>query len=529
MNRATRTLLAAIGLTFLSLNLAAVDEVSASGPRRAVLGIPRLSEGDLLLMRDGTRRTGIVSQATFLCYTAHGELAWPRKLLAGLDLTENRNGFCSVVTEAGDRITGFLAAPTFELQTATNGRAEQIGRGEVVKLLFQLQTSESASRPRDCLVYLRNGDFFTARWLEGSGRFTAIESGAGIDWSADAVDAVTFPDAASNQARVLLGAGKVVVAEPAARSFRFELAGGLPLEIAPARVDQLTRFDGSVLPADLLARIGAPVTGVAGSEPLSVLPPSGVVPAAGMSWIPPGGFAMGSPSDELDRDLDEGPPTQMVIPAGFWMGRHEVTQAEYVALMGQNPSQYQYEGEALHPVEKVSWHDAMDYCRRLTERERQAGNIAEDHVYRLPTEAEWEYACRAGTTSRFSFGDDPGYAAVRDHVWYSRNSDSTTHPVGTKRPNARGLHDMHGNVLEWCLDAWRGTLPGGAQTNLVVLPEGTLRAVRGGSWLYDARYARSANRDSYGALVRCSDLGFRVVLAPVAGSPAGDAPGAIQR
>jgi formylglycine-generating enzyme required for sulfatase activity len=232
-----------------------------------------------------------------------------------------------------------------------------------------------------------------------------------------------------------------------------------------------------------------------------------------MVWIPAGEFTMGSPPEERDRDLDEGPLTRVTLSVGFWIGRHEATQTEYQTLMGQNPSQYQFEGETLHPVERVSWLDAMDYCRRLTERERAAGNLPEEYAYRLPTEAEWEYACRAGTSTRFSFGDDDGYAFARDHVWFSRNSDSTTHPVGTKKPNPWGLHDLHGNVLEWCLDAWRSALPGGTVTNLVVAPEGTLRVVRGGSWLYDARYARSANRDSYGSMVRCSDLGFRVVLA----------------
>jgi formylglycine-generating enzyme required for sulfatase activity len=234
-----------------------------------------------------------------------------------------------------------------------------------------------------------------------------------------------------------------------------------------------------------------------------------------MIWLPPGEFALGSPPNEKDRDLDEGPRTRVTIAQGFWIGRHEVTQGEFLALMARNPSQYS--GDASLPVEKVSWHEAMDFCQTLTQRELAAGHLTPDWTYRLPTEAEWEYACRAGTSTRFSHGDDENYAGLREVAWFSQNADSATHPVETRRPNPWGLHDMHGNVLEWCLDEWCGTFPGGAITNTPVSPAGTLRVARGGSWLYDARHARSANRDSYGVLLRCSDLGFRVVLASHAG------------
>jgi formylglycine-generating enzyme required for sulfatase activity len=204
---------------------------------------------------------------------------------------------------------------------------------------------------------------------------------------------------------------------------------------------------------------------------------------------------------------------------GFWVGRNEVTQAEYVAVRGDNPSRYL--GEARHPVERVNWQEAMDYCSDLTVRERAAGHLPDGYAYRLPTEAEWEYVCRAGTSTRFSHGDDPAFTLVREFAWINGNSDSTTHPVGTRKANPWGLHDLHGNVCEWCLDDWHGSHPGGTVTNTPVLPSGTLRIARGGSWLYEPRFARSANRDSYGMLNRCSDVGFRIVLA---GSPSNTAP-----
>jgi eukaryotic-like serine/threonine-protein kinase len=172
-----------------------------------------------------------------------------------------------------------------------------------------------------------------------------------------------------------------------------------------------------------------------------------------MVWIPPGTFLIGSPEDEVDRSENEGPQTQVTLTQGFWMGKHEVTQGEYLAVVGSNPSYFNgvqgetdYGTDLNRPVESVSWDDAVAYCAALTARERAAGRAPMSYAYRLPTEAEWEYACRAGTTTRFSYGDDPGYTHLRDYAWYEGNSERQTHPVGQKLPNPWGLYDMHGNV-----------------------------------------------------------------------------------
>ena len=230
-----------------------------------------------------------------------------------------------------------------------------------------------------------------------------------------------------------------------------------------------------------------------------------------MVFIPPGTFTMGSPANEVDRYNQEGPQTAVMISRGSWLGKHEVTQGEYLALMGSNPSYFT--GNNNRPVETVTWNDATNYCAALTQRERAAGRIATNSVYRLPTEAEWEYACRAGTTTRFSYGDDPGYANLNLYAWYWDTSGSTTHPVGQKLPNPWGLYDMYGNVDEWCQD-WRGTYPGGVAIDPQGPVSGASRMIRGGDWDYSTGYCRLASRYNLYPDGSSTIIGFRVLLAP---------------
>ena len=234
-----------------------------------------------------------------------------------------------------------------------------------------------------------------------------------------------------------------------------------------------------------------------------------------MVFIRAGKFLMGSPKNEADRYPDEAPQTEVTISQGFWMAKYEVTQAEYLALMGTNPSHFT--GDTIRPVDSVSWSDATNYCERLTQRERAAGRLPASLAYRLPTEAEWEYACRAGTTTRFHYGDDPDYTNLTHYAWYRQNAGFTTHPVGQKRPNPWGLYDMLGNVWEWCQD-WYGAYPG----ETAVDPSGPVqpgmnkqRAMRGGDYFNPPQHCRSALR-GYDFIPKHDwppDFGFRVVLA----------------
>jgi formylglycine-generating enzyme required for sulfatase activity len=249
-------------------------------------------------------------------------------------------------------------------------------------------------------------------------------------------------------------------------------------------------------------------------------------------FIPPGTFRMGCPSNEVDGWYIQPSQTSVIISRGFWMGKYEVTQGEYLAVMGSNPSRFNgnrtsdgqenYGTELSRPVEAVSWNDAANYCSRLTQRERAAGRIAINTIYRLPTEAEWEYACRAWTSTRFSYGDDPNYTNLTPYAWYDGNSSKMTHPVGLKLPNAWGLYDMHGNVWEWCQD-WFGGYSGGiaidpkgpATQPFGIPTPGWPRVIRGGGWFRPAGFCRSAARFFFDSDYWYDfEVGFRVVLAP---------------
>jgi formylglycine-generating enzyme required for sulfatase activity len=224
-----------------------------------------------------------------------------------------------------------------------------------------------------------------------------------------------------------------------------------------------------------------------------------------LAWIPAGSFQMGSPDSAWGRDKDEG-PVHTVELDGFWMGKYEVTQEQYEAVMGKNPSYFK---GAKNPVEQVSWNNAADFCRKASQETGEG--------FRLPTEAEWEYACRAGSTTHFCFGDsDDG---LGDYAWYAHNSGSQTHPVGEKKPNALGLYDMHGNVSEWCGDWYADKYSAGIAKNPQGPSSGEYRVARGGSWFNLPQLCRSAIRLRHGPTYRNYNNGFRVVVS-AAGSPA---------
>ena len=211
-------------------------------------------------------------------------------------------------------------------------------------------------------------------------------------------------------------------------------------------------------------------------------------------WVPAGGFDMGSNNE----GPWESPVHWVTLSLGFWMGKYEVTQAQWEAVMGNNPSYWR--GDPQRPVEQVSWYDIQRFITALNSQHP-------GHSFRLPTEAEWEYACRAGTRTRYCFGNNASDLGA--YAWYSENSGSCPHPVGQKRPNAWGLHDMHGNVWESVQD-WFGAHPWLTQTDPVGPSSGTTRIRRGGGWYFEAGQCTSAKRLLHFMGFANNSLGFRL-------------------
>jgi len=263
-------------------------------------------------------------------------------------------------------------------------------------------------------------------------------------------------------------------------------------------------------------------------------------------WIEPGTFTMGSPKRWRilfpnwkphiwsERPVPgTGPTTKVTISKGFWMEAFEVTQKDSMEITEKSdPSSFtrQYKlsyfqnypfpipsfitNGTRFPVENISWNDATNYCGRLTAREQSLGNIPVDYSYRLPTEAEWEYACRAGTTTRYSYGDNPD--DLRLYGWVnSTNRRMQTYAVGHKQSNPWGLYDLYGNVNEWCSDWDEGSLPGGESVDPAGPVSGTSRVIKGGSSFSYPLQCSTAGRSALAPNTVSPMTGFRIVLAPV--------------
>ena len=284
-----------------------------------------------------------------------------------------------------------------------------------------------------------------------------------------------------------------------AAAVRYLQAGGREAEHYTAALDLINRGGSLAAPA---------VAGNAAASRVGPVAPAGtprvtvVQPRAGGSrefdgmefvWVPSGEFLMGSTSSEANDN--EHPLTRVRISRGFWLGKHEVTQDQWQAVMGSNPSKFSGCGNC--PVEQVSWDDAQEFIGRLNQRSGEGR-------FRLPTEAEWEYAARAGTR-----GDR--YGNLDAIAWYSDNSGDRTHPVGRKAPNVWGLHDMLGNVSEWVEDYWYNGYPGESVTDPTGPGSGSFRVLRGCGWLFSARFCRASNRGNQSPGIRLNFLGFRLL------------------
>jgi formylglycine-generating enzyme required for sulfatase activity len=236
--------------------------------------------------------------------------------------------------------------------------------------------------------------------------------------------------------------------------------------------------------------------------------------AMDMLWVPSGTFTMGSPTTETGRQSDREDEHNVSLTKGFYLGKYEVTQAQYMAVIGTNPSEFNATGNGNRPVEKVNWTEAVAFCTQLTTQEQAAGRLPAGWAYVLPTESQWEYACRAGTTTAYSWGTTIA-SSNANYNWDGGANDGNdfkqTRDVGQYAANPWGFFDMHGNVWEWTADRYQAAYPTG---NPVVDPtgpaSGSYRVTRGGSWDYEGALLRSAKRSNATPGTRYNLLGFRV-------------------
>jgi formylglycine-generating enzyme required for sulfatase activity len=419
--------------------------------------------------------------------TPYAQINLPIQAIQSIELAQPPDQIDRITTFQKDRISGFILLNTLQLQPP-NGPQLTLHLANLTRIAFA-PTNTTTTPTNHQLVFLRNGDTLHAQITGGPYRITTPQTD--IQLTATNLASARFTPSYPTTAQILTFTGTTINGTWPPQDLSLQLDCSPTLSIHPAYI-------GSIEPP---------------LEPASTntQPPSGPGGDFDLVWIPPGNFTMGSPNEEPDRDLDEGPQTQVTLTHGFWISRCEITQTQYRSVMNINPSLFL--GDPRRPVERVSYRDATDFCQRLTLLHTQQALIPPQYAYRLPTEAEWEYACRANTQTRFSHGNDPLAHDLEDYAWFNANSDSSTQPVGSRQPNPWGLHDLHGNVLEWCLDGASSQLPGNSITNPITPPEGILRIARGGSWLHGARACRSANRDAYSESTRSSDLGFRIALA----------------
>jgi formylglycine-generating enzyme required for sulfatase activity len=443
--------------------------------------------------------------------TQYGTLSIPLRRCAGLSFEASRANADAVVTVNFNRFTGIVTDHVFRFRIASSGMEVPL-RKETIAFVLLKKTAEETdflkSRDKTDLFVMANGDVLSGQVAEQTVQVRTDYAKVPVPFSE--IKEVRMPTGSDMTAVITRTSGETMRGawETDELSLNLEIELSLPAiyrdkfaRIFPGRARELAPGQFGIQPAVPAEPEGMlPVPAVALDEKTIALD-LGKKATMKLVLIPAGKFLMGSPADEAGRDEDEGPLREVVISKPFYLGVHEVTQDQYEAVMGAKPSKFV---DAAKPVECVSWEDAVEFCRRLARKTNQA--VA------LPTEAQWEYACRAGSKARFSSGDDDRqfYTFAR----FGQGPDAGTAPVGSKKPNAWGLFDMHGNVWEWCSDWYAGSYVNAAPRDPTGPISGQGRVLRGGSWVNTIEGCRCATRNKSAPDARFNAIGFRIVVNP---------------
>ncbi len=484
---------------------------SAYPKMESAFDIPRSDTEDVIYFRSEDVLQGQLLSEKIGLVTLYGTLSIPLRRCAGLSFDAARTPADAVVTVNFNRVSGIITDHVFRFRIGSSGTVVPI-RKETVAYMVLRKTAEETDFLKDSekpdLFIMANGDLLTGKAAEQT-----------VDIRTDyGKVAVSFGEIKDVR---LLPEGDItaIIAKTTGNPIRGawetnELSLSLEMgQILPAVYkDQFARIlvgrARDLAPAQFGVRpVGAGETDARLPDKAALLDEPTLTLDLGkqakmkLALIPAGKFLMGSPGDEAGRDEDEGPQREVVISQPFYIGVHEVTQGQYEAILGANPSKFI---DAAKPVECVSWEDAVEFCRRVSRRTHQ--------FVALPTEAQWEYACRAGSKMRFGFGDDD--RQLSGFARYGQGAEAGTTAVGSKKPSAWGVYDMHGNVWEWCADWYASSYVNAATQDPVGPLSGQWRVLRGGSWVNTWEGCRCSARNKSTPDVRYNGLGFRVVVNP---------------
>jgi formylglycine-generating enzyme required for sulfatase activity len=475
----------------------------------AVFDITRSDKEDVVYFRNKDVLRGQVLNDGITVATQYGIFSVPLRRCAGVSFEGARTNTEAIVTVNFNRITGIVTDPTINFRIGSSGTEIPI-RKEKIRFVLLKKTPDETDFLKEYekadLFIMANGDVLSGETLE---RKVEIRTDYGkVPVAFSEMQVIQLQGGENVTAVITKTNGDTMRGTLETEEISLDLDIGLQVpaiykdKFAKVLVDQASKQ------AAVQFGIQQPVAGESdGVLPIEGVPPSektitldlGKKVIMKLVLIPAGKFLMGSPENEAGRDENEGPQREVTISKPFYIGIYEVTQEQYEAVIGSNPSEFK---GAAKPVENVSWDNAMEFCKRLSQKTGK--------TITLPTEGQWEYACRAGSKTRFSFGDDE--KQLDYYAWYTSNSSEATHPVGQKKPNAFGLYDMHGNASEWCSYWYAGSYVNGQEKNPTGPNSGTYRVFRGGGWDDYASGCRVAGRSSGTPGDSDINLGFRCVL-----------------
>jgi len=456
-----RRLTASFGC-FLLLAFGAAFAQDVDALLLSLFGEGRPSGADVMHLRNGEVMRGTVVSERFTLRTGEGTRTFQVRDCAGISFGLVGAGVDQVVTIGSERCAGSISDSAIRFCQETSGVEMGMAKQEVLYLLLRRDVGSVGRHVTRVLGTPGQGTVSTVL----TKRTRSVVRGT-MRADDDPLLKV-FPDQVKHQpVTVVVGQGATQVSVSA-------LGKGLTTVTSAVMV----------IP-----------------DPVEFALPGLVEHPLRMRLLPAGTFTMGASLAEKGRDDREWPRHQVTISKPFAIGVHEVTQQQWYAVMGSLPSQIGVNPD--HPVTQVSWGDVQAFIKKL--------NAMSMGTFRLPTEAEWEYACRAGADTRFYWGNDEQDREIGEYAWTKANSDEETHPVGQKEPNTWGLHDMSGNVWEWCSD-WMSDYTAESQVDPAGSKRGYARICRGGSWGHSSRYSRSSNRNWEAPAMRGLHLGFRLVL-----------------